>query len=238
MLPVPKYWVRPPRGLSKAAGMHRFLWDMHYAPTPGARANYPMQAIFQDTAPAQTSYWVMPGNYTVKLTVNGKSYTQPLAVKMDPRVKTPLTGLTQQFTLSKQCYDDVVASSKAIDQTRAVRAQLGKVKDRAGAAAEAIAAFDQKAGALAGNAGGGRGGRGAVAAGPDTLASVSGALNTLLRLLQGADTAPTTQAAAAVADRRVALAKLMQTWTILKSRDLAAINVQLKQASLPEVTLE
>jgi len=30
---------------------------------------------------------VLPGNYSVRLTVQGKSYTQPLVVKMDPRLK-------------------------------------------------------------------------------------------------------------------------------------------------------
>jgi hypothetical protein len=30
---------------------------------------------------------VAPGGYTVKLTVNGKSYTQPLTVLPDPRVR-------------------------------------------------------------------------------------------------------------------------------------------------------
>jgi len=32
-------------------------------------------------------YPAAPGSYTVKLTVNGKSYTQPLIVKADPRVR-------------------------------------------------------------------------------------------------------------------------------------------------------
>jgi hypothetical protein len=31
--------------------------------------------------------WVAPGNYTVKLTVGGKSYTQSVVVKPDPRNK-------------------------------------------------------------------------------------------------------------------------------------------------------
>jgi hypothetical protein len=30
---------------------------------------------------------VLPGIYTVKLSVGGKTYTQPLVVKMDPRTK-------------------------------------------------------------------------------------------------------------------------------------------------------
>ena len=52
----------------------------------------------------------------MKLTVDGKSYVQPLTVKMDPRVKTPAAALEQQFELSMQCYLDIRQVAKAIDQ--------------------------------------------------------------------------------------------------------------------------
>ena len=238
MLAIPAYWVRPPHPLSNQAGMHRFFWDLHYTALAGGRAGYGMQAIVHDTPPSITSIWAMPGRYTVKLTAGGKSYTQPLTVKMDPRVRTPLTGLQQQFTLSKQMYDDIVKTSKALEQIRTMRAQLGPLREKAGpgATADAIAAFDQKVVALGGAAGGGRGGgRGAVADGPDTLASVTASLTQLMRLLESADVMPSTQAVAAATDRRAALAKLLDRWNALKSRDLADLNARLKQANLPAV---
>jgi hypothetical protein len=241
LLAVPAYWVRPPHPLSSQAGMHRFLWDLHYTPLAGGRSGYGMQAIVHDTPPSITSIWVMPGRYTVKLTAGGKSYTQPLTVKMDPRVRTPLAGLQQQFTLSKQMYDDIVKTSKALEQIRTMRAQLGPLREKAGpgTTADAMAAFDQKLVALGGAAGGGRGGgRGAVAAGPDTLASVSSSLTQLMRLLESADVAPATQAVAAAADRRAALAKLVERWNALLSRDLADLNTRLQQANLPAVAAE
>ena len=40
----------------------------------------------------------------MKLTVNGKSYTQPIVVKQDPRVKTPALVMQQVYTLSKAAY--------------------------------------------------------------------------------------------------------------------------------------
>jgi acyl carrier protein phosphodiesterase len=102
-----------------------------------------------------------------------------------------------------------------------------------------MAAFDQKLVALGGATGGGRGGgRGAVAAGPDTLASVSSSLTQLMRLLESADVAPATQALAAAADRRAALAKLVERWNALKSRDLADLNTRLQQANLPALAAE
>jgi len=82
-LNIPAYWVRPFVPLSTAAGMHRWLWDLRPTPPPlsprpagggggGGRGGAPM---------------VLPGTYTVKLSVAGKTYTQPLVVKMDPRTK-------------------------------------------------------------------------------------------------------------------------------------------------------
>ncbi len=240
MLAIPKYWVRPARSLPGAPGAHRWLWDMHYTPLPESRANYPMQAVFEDTAPAPSSPWVMPGRYSVRLTANGQTYTQPLSVKLDPRVHTPTPALTQQFTLSKQCYDDALATEKTLKEIRALRAQLRDVKAQAGqgAVADAIATYDQKLAAIEGGGGFGRGGGGGrgAAPGPDTLSSVSGGLGQLMRAMEGADVAPTTQAAAAVTERRAALAKLMQRWSVLKGADLASLNTQLKNANLPSVT--
>ena len=59
-----------------------------------------MQAIVHDTPQAPTSPWVIPGQYTVRLTASGKSYTQPLTITMDPRVKTSAGDLQQQFALA------------------------------------------------------------------------------------------------------------------------------------------
>ncbi len=102
---IPLYWIRPQHILSADAGAHRFLWDMHYAPL-NVPPSYPIGAIIANTAPAPTAPWVMPGNYVVKLTVNGKLFSQPLKVIMDPRVKTSLHDLQRQHDLSYQCYMD------------------------------------------------------------------------------------------------------------------------------------
>ncbi|MGH9433646.1 MAG: WD40/YVTN/BNR-like repeat-containing protein, partial [Terriglobia bacterium] len=224
MLQIPIYWVRPPQGLSAQPGMHRFLWDMHYPPVPGSHVEYPMQAVYHNTGPAPTSPWVMPGNYTVKLMVGGESYTQPLTVKMDPRVKTPLSGLMEQFRLSKQVYDGLVEGAMGVEQIRNLHVQLQKLEKGAGrgSVAESLAALDQKAEAIAGRELGGVGFF--MRRGPDTLNSVGGSLRQLLGILQGADVAPTTQMTAAIATRLAALNGLMARWAALKSQDLAALN--------------
>ncbi len=223
-LSVPLYWPRPAQALSADAGMHRFVWDLHYPPAPGSRPNYPIAAVAGNTAPSPTSPWVMPGAYAIRLTVAGRSQTQPLTVVMDPRVKTSRADLERQFALSRQMYEGVVTAQAALKELRALRAQ---VKDRQGrgqgAAAEALAALDKDLAALEGTAGGfGPGGPGGGA--PDTLAGISGACSQLMNLLQGADEPPTSQAAAAVAERAKQLAAVIERWKALDTKGRATLN--------------
>jgi len=111
---IPLYWIRPQQILSAKAGSHRFLWDLHYTPmnTP---PSYPIAAVYGNTAPEFTSPWVMPGNYTAVLTVNGKSYTQTIKVKMDPRVTTSITDLQAQHDYSMLCYKNSMKAANYND---------------------------------------------------------------------------------------------------------------------------
>jgi hypothetical protein len=46
---IPLYWVRGPRKLSTDAGMHRWVWDLHYPAPDSTRHDYPIAAIPHDT---------------------------------------------------------------------------------------------------------------------------------------------------------------------------------------------
>ena len=85
-LDVPTYWLRPFQPLAAGAGMHRFIWDLHGSPSGrgGRGGEPPISAVYMDT-PVNEGAWMPAGSYTVKLTVGGQSYTQPLTVKPDPR---------------------------------------------------------------------------------------------------------------------------------------------------------
>jgi photosystem II stability/assembly factor-like uncharacterized protein len=242
-LNIPTYWIRPPRILSAAAGSHRFVWDLHYPPPEGVRRSYPMTAIYRDTPSEPLGPAVLPGQYTVKLTVGGQSYTQPLTVKMDPRVKTPPEGLAQQFELSMQCYEGMGQAHKAVEQIRKLREQVKGLQERAqGPLKEALAELDRKTAAIAGS---GRGGgprmggmRGRMSSGEVSLTRLQGEMGALLGTLQGADATPTMQVVAASGEVRQSLAKLLARWHELQSKDLKAINEQLRPTKLPQLTLE
>ncbi|MEK6334091.1 MAG: hypothetical protein AABM67_04020 [Acidobacteriota bacterium] len=80
-LSIPAFWVRPSVPLSTAGGMHRWIWDLR--PTPPARTGGAGGGGGFGRGAAN----VLPGAYTVRLTAEGKTYTQPLQVRMDPRSK-------------------------------------------------------------------------------------------------------------------------------------------------------
>src|SRR5438874_12059877 len=72
----------------------------------------------------------MPGKYTLVLTVNGKKYSQPLMVQMDPRVKTSTTDLAEQFRLSKELYDEWLILSSISESAGTIRKRLLDLRPR------------------------------------------------------------------------------------------------------------
>ncbi|HLN97572.1 MAG TPA: hypothetical protein VK208_03730 [Pyrinomonadaceae bacterium] len=235
MLVIPPYWVRPVKGLSIVPGMHRFLWDMHYAPIPGLKPEYPIAAVYRNTAPDFTSPWVMPGEYTAVLSVNDKTYTQPLIVKMDPRVKTPARDLAEQFTLSKQLYDQWLVFNAIGGQIKTLRSQLADMRSKAKGddVKTRIDAFSNKLDLLVG----------AESRRPDpasklTIQSATTKLRTLFSILQDVDAAPTPAVVAAVAALQTDDQLLITQWQAMRSRDIPALIQELRAAGLSPVNLE
>ena len=221
-LAIPAYWLRPPHPLASNAGLHRFVWDMHYAPVPGIKPEYPIAAVPWNTAPAPTSPWIMPGRYTVVLTVGGQKYSQPLSVQMDPRVKTPIADLQKQFDLSQQVYQDVLALQAIIEKLTAARMRLKTMREKASPAD--AAKIDEAGKELESLEGGeGRRRRGPQ---PENLTGVRTSLLELLTMLQEVDLAPTTQAAAAVPKLHQSTASLLREWDELRTKQLAPLGMQ------------
>ncbi|HTU32930.1 MAG TPA: hypothetical protein VMF66_03915 [Candidatus Acidoferrum sp.] len=234
-LAIPTYWVRPPEWLSNTSGMHRFLWDLHYTPVPGIAPSYPIAAVPHNTAPSPTSPWALPGQYAVVLTAGGKTYTQPLTVKMDPRVKTPPAGLREQFSESMELYEPLMRVSPAFDQSVQLRKELASFKPHAeGDTLTAINAFEAKLNRVAGEPqrffGGGESG--------PSLATMRMRLLMLMNLLQEADVAPTSQATTAAAEVTKEVSPVMQQWDEFKTHDVPELNAMLRAAGLPELKLK
>ncbi len=239
-LAYPTYWFRQPQILSSRVGMQRFVWDLHFPPPEGFPRSYPISAIYRNTPTVPMGPTVLPGEYTVRLTVNGKSYTDMLIVKMDPRVTTPAEGIAKMFEVSHGSYEGISRIRAAQSEIASLRAQMKSIKERAGqgAIADAIDALDKKAAALDGGARVvGRGGQSGAVGGEPTLARLAGELNTIMGIAEGADAAPTTQATSAYNQSRQSLDELLARWNEIKSRDVNDLNEKLRRANLPQLKL-
>jgi photosystem II stability/assembly factor-like uncharacterized protein len=131
---IPDYWMRAPQRLSAAAGLHRFAWDLRYAPPAVERFGYPMAAVAGNTPRTPMGMFVLPGTYQVRLTVNGRAYRQAVVVRMDPRVRASVADLSLQFKLSR-------AVDVMIRRLAAARADVAATLAKAtGAEADALRA--------------------------------------------------------------------------------------------------
>jgi photosystem II stability/assembly factor-like uncharacterized protein len=225
---VPTYWIRPERKPSTTAGMHRFVWDMHFPPPPALDRDYPISAIFADTPLYPLGATILPGSYSIKLTAGGKTFTQPLTVKMDPRVKTSPQDLTAQFEMETKIVAAMQRDFDALTEVRKVRKALKGASSSANLQSQ-IAEFDKKAADVEGSPGGYASQYLSTPAGRG-LARLNSGLNTLLTTVDSADAAPTTQAVAAFAEVERALDEQLARWAEIRNKDLPALNQLLKQA--------
>ncbi len=233
---VPMYWVRPARTLSVEAGMHRFVWDLTYPAPEVLTRDYPISAIYHDTPLYPMGATVLPGQYRIVLTVGGKSYSQILELKMDPRVKTSPEDLRRQFEFDRKIAGALHQDFEALQQVRSLRAQLKALGGSPDAIQKPAAALEGKAASIEGEEGGyatlylstpeGR-----------SLSRLNGGLNALVSAVDTADAAPTTQQFAMLVELEKALEEQLAEWARLKAKDIPELNEGLKKAGLPPIDL-
>lgn len=227
---IPLYWIKPWSSLSTEAGMHRWVWDLHYAAPLATRHDYPISAIPHDTPRYPLGPTVLPGNYTVRLTVDGKVLTASLTVKMDPRVKTPPAGLQKKFEAETRLAAIVSDSSRAVLEGNSIREQLENIQTRS-EDKEIIEAFQKKLSAVLGASGG-------FFAPPSaevTVSRVNGDAGSLYQQIWGADTQPTVSQTEALTKVESEGADALKRWKDFKSSDLTALNQRLKASNAPEI---
>jgi photosystem II stability/assembly factor-like uncharacterized protein len=209
---VPLYWAAPNIALAATPGLHRFIWDMRYDPIPGTTSESEAGAVPHRTFFSPTAPFAAPGSYTVRLTTGGRTYTQPLSVVLDPRVRTTTAAVTQVGTLSREMYDDAVALHAAYVDAR-------RMSDRLTGAGNATlkAQVDSIAPPQ------GRGQRRAFGGpstpiGAPTLVSAQSAAMAAAMAMQEADVAPTAREIDAVNKARAQYREVMAKWRMLAVR--------------------
>lgn len=116
---------RPPqaRNLPAEAGVNRFVWDLRYE---GA-SRVPRSPLWAGSTEGPEA---VPGNYQVRLTVNGKAYTAPLEIQRDPRMTVSQQDLEKQFDLLLKIRERVTQTHDTINQIRDIRGQITALNKR------------------------------------------------------------------------------------------------------------
>lgn len=222
---IPRYWVQLPQRLSTTPGRHRFLWDLHGEPLPGTEPDYPMTAVLGKTAPRPTAPWIVPGNYSVVLSAGEKTFTQPLPVKMDPRVKATTAELTKQFELSQKLYALRVELQPIGKEYKALVGELAKARQRAAEnpVKEQIETLQNKLEALANPA--------ALRFGAPSELDALDKVKRLFDAIQAVDAAPTMAQQTAVTDLQRDMSVVTERWKAIPP-EVEALTAQLRSAGL------
>ncbi len=125
-----KEWLPQFHPLTTHAGLNRFTWNLRYPLVPVKHHGYGFAAIAgKGTVIEPQGPMVLPGKYTVKLTVDGKTYSQPLNVKMDPRVKVSKEALNDQLNLALKIWNAASEHYQLTKTADTINAQLYKLEN-------------------------------------------------------------------------------------------------------------
>jgi photosystem II stability/assembly factor-like uncharacterized protein len=107
-------------------GLNRFAWDLRYADA----TTFPGMILWSGQTRGPRA---VPGNYQVKLTVDGKTLTENFELKKDPRLQATPEDLQKQFDLLTKIRDKLTETHDAITVIRDARKQINdtaaRVKD-------------------------------------------------------------------------------------------------------------
>ncbi|HVT99593.1 MAG TPA: hypothetical protein VHE33_18990, partial [Acidobacteriaceae bacterium] len=210
-------WFPAPITLATTPGEHRFIWDL----ASGAASASPDDDD-EDAAPGGPK--VAPGNYTLRLNVDGSSLDRPLRIVMDPRATATAAVLTQQYALAESIYAQVLESRKAMAELESVDSQLKKLAASSNTSEDvrsAVRAAETKLAAIR------TGGHTETAPG---LAEAASGLGTVLRIVESGDREAPASALAIFAQMKKASADDIAAWHRFKTADLTTLNNALTAA--------
>ena len=238
--PEPSFWLATPRPLPTEAGTNRVNWDLRYDSPPAFSHSFEINANPGLTPPSPEGALALPGVYTVRLTVDGKAYTQTVTVRNDPRSPATPAALAAEHALQVKIQAGMAETWDAHRLAAALRDTLA-ARIAANPPAEVLSTLkdlDAKLDTLAGNPAGGRFrgfGRGGPPAAP-SFVDLNGTFGRQLNMLDLADMAPTEAMTRAYGAACVQLRTAVSTWRTLAGRELSAVNAALGKGNLAAAT--
>jgi photosystem II stability/assembly factor-like uncharacterized protein len=226
---IPAYWPLHRGPLPKTAGMHRWVWDLRAAAPTATHYDYPIAAVPHRTPLAPQGALVVPGTYTVRLTVDGQSETAPLTVKMDPRVHMSQAELEALHAAQSTMAASLDAVAKADLEAHSVKEQMEAVQDKALAAQ--LATFHAALETIL------DGTKPDAAKRLPGIDEVTAESTQLYGELEQADANPTAALLAASADVQAEGKEVLPGWEDFKQTQIPEMNRQLQRGHHPAVQL-
>ena len=127
------------------AGMNRAEWNFLYDPpklvalrtTPPENQHIWEERRFRGSDSRRVLHWgireaevgpmALPGKYTIRLTVDGQTFTQPLTLVKNPNARASDEELAAAFKLQLRIRDDITKTSEATNKLEWMRKQLDVV---------------------------------------------------------------------------------------------------------------
>jgi photosystem II stability/assembly factor-like uncharacterized protein len=227
---IPPYWPQINGPLPATAGMHRWVWDLHATAPTATHPSYPISAVPHETPLTPQGPLVLPGTYTVRLTADGRSESQTLLVKMDPRVHVSSADLETLHSAQVTMAASLDALAKADLEAHSVSEQLSDPQNSA--LADKLAPFSAALKTLISGSE------------PDTtkhlpgIDEVTAEATQLYGELQQADAAPTVALLDASAHVEAEGKEVLPGWEEFKQKQLPALDTELHNAQRPAVDLK
>jgi hypothetical protein len=238
--PHPNFWVATAQPLPTTVGMNRTNWDLRYDAPPAFTHSFEINANPGLTPASPEGALAPSGTYTIKLTVNGKTYSQVATVANDPRSPASAADLRAQHALLRKIQDGLRTAWDGYQQVAAMRSALASAlsADSTSASAKAIVLLRAKLDSIGGNAEGGRGfgGRGGGRTPPPNFVTLHGRLVNQLGTQESGDHAPTEAMLQGYASACHDLAKTVAKWQAINISELPALNAILAQGARKAVT--
>jgi photosystem II stability/assembly factor-like uncharacterized protein len=232
-LPIAQRWFAKPEILEKAAGMHRFVWNLAWGssggPTPDEDAEY-----HHPSGPK-----AVPGIYQVRLTVDGQVQNQSLTVVMDPRSPATPEVLAQQLQLGRKIFAETTEARRALAEIESVQKQLADTQEKLGKEksenqnAQLKSALTEAQSAI-----------GKIVMNKEHPGEQSPglqvaytALTSALRVVEGGDRAAPSQAIAVYQESSQQAKASIAAWTLLKQTRLTQLNQRLRDAKFAPIAI-
>jgi len=226
-LPIAERWFPKPEVLETNPGMHRFVWDLRWGSSGGSSVDE--ESEYRSPRGPK----VVPGTYTVRLTVDGKQQIQPLTVVMDPRSPATQELLRQQLQLGQQIFAETLEARRTLAEISSLHKQLADREQKVGennseiksALADAqneLSKIETKPGAA-----------GQILNLQDAFAEMASAL----RVAESGDRAAPSQAIAVYDESSQRVKTAIGEWSEFKAKKLPVLNQKLSEANLAPIVI-